>query len=77
MAHDGVTCLCAAQAKRVNIGVALITNPRILFLDEPTSGLDSQTANEARAAPSFTHTGHAFHHIMLSSYTSHAPTKRW
>ena len=25
------------QAKRVNIGVELITNPRVLFLDEPTT----------------------------------------
>ena len=34
------------QAKRTNIGIALITNPRVLFLDEPTSGLDSYTAHE-------------------------------
>lgn len=34
------------QAKRTNIGIALITNPRVLFLDEPTSGLDSYTSNE-------------------------------
>ena len=29
------------QAKRVNVGCALVANPRVLFLDEPTSGLDS------------------------------------
>ena len=36
------------QAKRTNIGIAMITNPRVLFLDEPTSGLDSYTAHEVR-----------------------------
>ncbi|KAK9906864.1 hypothetical protein WJX75_009364 [Coccomyxa subellipsoidea] len=38
--------ISGGQAKRTNIGIALITHPRVLFLDEPTSGLDSYTAHE-------------------------------
>ena len=34
------------QRRRVNIGLALVTSPRVLFLDEPTEGLGSYAANE-------------------------------
>ena len=41
--------------KRVNIGIALISNPKVLFLDEPTTGLDSYTANEVCRCDGSTH----------------------
>eukprot|EP01135_Chromosphaera_perkinsii_P002144 Nk52_evm78s217 gene=Nk52_evmTU78s217 len=39
--HRGIS---GGQAKRVNIGMELVTDPCVLFLDEPTTGLDSTTA---------------------------------
>eukprot|EP00438_Fugacium_kawagutii_P019624 Skav232797 [mRNA] locus=scaffold614:305573:308173:+ [translate_table: standard] len=37
------------NAKRVNVALALISQPMVVFLDEPTSGLDSKMANEVCA----------------------------
>ena len=42
--------ISGGQAKRVNIGLAMITRPAIIFLDEPTSGIDSFMANEVALA---------------------------
>lgn len=50
---DNEASAAGAQAKRTNIGIALITKPQVLFLDEPTSGLDSYTAHEV--CPSLEH----------------------
>jgi ABC-type branched-subunit amino acid transport system ATPase component len=36
------------KAKRVNIGLALITRPPVLFLDEPTSGKKKSTIVSAK-----------------------------
>ncbi|KLO10942.1 hypothetical protein SCHPADRAFT_916198 [Schizopora paradoxa] len=38
--------ISGGQKRRVTIGSALVTMPKILFLDEPTSGLDSRTSRE-------------------------------
>ena len=42
--HDSMQGISGGERKRTNIGVELITQPRILLLDEPTTGLDSASA---------------------------------
>lgn len=41
--------ISGGQSKRLNIGLSLVSSPKILFLDEPTTGLDSFTSNEVMA----------------------------
>jgi ATP-binding cassette subfamily G (WHITE) protein 2 len=61
--------ISGGQAKRVNIGLALISSPGVIFLDEPTSGLDSFMANEV--ATTLQALGRAGRTIVC---TIHSPT---
>eukprot|EP00741_Cyanophora_paradoxa_P011446 tig00020556_g11057.t1 len=38
--------LSRSERKRLNIGVELVAEPRLLFVDEPTTGLDARTSHE-------------------------------
>jgi len=40
-----VATFSGGMKRRVNIGIALMNNPRILILDEPTVGIDPQSRN--------------------------------
>ncbi|HMK92329.1 MAG TPA: ATP-binding cassette domain-containing protein [Thermoleophilia bacterium] len=41
--HDRVDKFSGGMKRRVNIGVALLHKPRVLYLDEPTVGIDPQS----------------------------------
>ena len=43
--RDAVRTFSGGMKRRVNIGIALMSRPQLLFLDEPTVGIDPQSRN--------------------------------
>lgn len=44
-ADDRVNTFSGGMKRRLNLGVAILHGPRLLFLDEPTTGVDPQSRN--------------------------------
>jgi ABC-2 type transport system ATP-binding protein len=44
-ANDRVQTYSGGMKRRLNLGVAIMHRPRLLFLDEPTTGVDPQSRN--------------------------------
>src|SRR5262249_13112713 len=44
-AKDRVSTFSGGMKRRLNLGVSILHNPKLLFLDEPTTGVDPQSRN--------------------------------
>ena len=44
-ADDRVSTFSGGMKRRLNLGVSILHNPKLLFLDEPTTGVDPQSRN--------------------------------
>ena len=61
--------ISGGQRKRVNIGVDMLHDPKLLFVDEPTSGLDSFQAQSV-STPHRT-LGLSLQHTRTHAHTQH------
>lgn len=67
----GAECSCcmSVQLKRTNVGIALVSNPRVLFLDEPTSGNVTWPLIEAQCLICVMHKSAAVTALLLLAHT--------
>jgi len=65
-ADDRVSTFSGGMKRRLNLGVSIMHQPRILFLDEPTTGVDPQSRNRI-----FEEVRRLNRHGMTIVYTSH------
>ena len=65
-ADDRVSTFSGGMKRRLNLGVGIMHQPKVLFLDEPTTGVDPQSRNRI-----FEEVRRLNRHGMTIVYTSH------